>query len=282
MERDLTQTADGATTVAETRDLYLSLLQRSLTHTLYAGADAVSYPSRNPILRKAMQMLRRRGMVPVRVLEDQEGLREEGRDWPLFAQTMVGMKRLDNLRYCVETALADRVPGDLIETGVWRGGSAIFMRGILKAHGVADRKVVACDSFEGLPRPNAERYPADADAHWHLGNHLAVSLEEVQDNFRRYGLLDDQVEFLKGWFKDTLPGVRGRTWAIARLDGDMYESTMDALTNLYDGLSPGGFLIVDDYEIEACRRAVDDFRAEHKIEDPIERIDWTGVYWRRS
>jgi O-methyltransferase len=282
MGRDVTKTEQAAITGAEGRDLYLNLLQRSLTHTLYGGADAVSFPSRNPILRKAMQMLRRRGMIPVRIFDDQDEVREEGKDWPLFAQTMVGMKRLDNLRHCVETVIADDIPGDLIETGVWRGGSSIFMRGVLRAHGVTDRKVVACDSFEGLPRPDAALYPADAGAHWHIGDHLAVSLDEVQDNFRRYDLLDDQVEFLKGWFRDTLPGVRDRTWAIARLDGDMYESTMDALNNLYDGLSPGGFLIVDDYAIEACRQAVDDFRGARGIEEQIEKIDWTGVYWRRS
>jgi len=105
----------------------------------------------------------------------------------------------------------------------------------------------------------------------------------VRENFRRYGLLDDQVRFLEGWFRDTLPTVRDRTWALVRLDGDMYGSTMDGLTNLYPGLAPGGFLIVDDYySIEECRQAVTDFRSDQGIEEPIQQIDWNAAYWRRS
>ncbi len=97
-----------------------------------------------------------------------------------------------------------------------------------------------------------------------------------------YNLLDDRVQFLEGWFRDTLPTVKQRTWSVVRLDGDMYESTMDALVNLYSGLSIGGFLIVDDFAHEPCRRAVDDFRREHSITETIETIDWTGAYWRRQ
>ncbi len=74
--------------------------------------------------------------------------RMEGRDWPLLGHTMIGIKRLDNLQFCVERVLADDVPGDLIETGVWRGGATIFMRAILKAHGVTDRRVWVADSGE--------------------------------------------------------------------------------------------------------------------------------------
>ncbi len=76
--------------------------------------------------------------------------------------------------------------------------------------------------------------------------------------------------------------MRDRRWALIRLDGDMYESTIDALENLYPNSRAGGFIVIDDYEIESCRRAVDDYRAAHGIDEPIETIDWTGVYWRRS
>jgi O-methyltransferase len=267
----------------ELRDRYLELLKRSLTHSLYpAGSDAVGFPPRNPVKKLIVNQMRKRGLIAVRVTADSEQMRAEGKDWPLFGQTMVGFDRLDNLRNCIETVIADDVPGDIIETGVWRGGASIYARGVLKAHDVTDRNVWVADSFEGLPPPNPEDNPADAGANWHTADHLAVSLEDVQENFRRYDLLDDQVQFLKGWFRDTLPGIRGRTWSVIRLDGDMYESTMDGLNNLYEGLSPGGFLIVDDYSIEACKQAVHDFREQHGIEEPIERIDWTGVFWRRA
>jgi macrocin-O-methyltransferase TylF-like protien len=102
-------------------------------------------------------------------------------------------------------------------------------------------------------------------------------------NFRRYGLLDEQVRFLKGWFRDTLPSAPIKTLALLRLDGDLYESTMDALSALYRKVVPGGFVIIDDYgDFEPCRRAIHEFRDKSGIDDPIERIDDSGVYWRKS
>lgn len=212
-------------------------------------------------------------------------LRREGRDWPVEAETMIGLARLDNLERCIRDVLEKRVPGDLIETGVWRGGAAIFMRAMLEVAGDVTRTVWAADSFEGLPKPDPVRYPADeGDIHW-AQPPLAVSLDEVKGNFARYGLLDDQVQFLAGWFRDTLPNAPIEQLAVLRLDGDMYESTAVALESLYPKLSPGGYLIVDDYgntQIPGCRQAVDDYRRAHGIREPIEEIDWTGVWWRRE
>jgi O-methyltransferase len=196
---------------------------------------------------------------------------------------MIGRRRLDNVRRCVVDVLERSVPGDLIETGVWKGGATILMRGVLAAYGDTDRTVFVADSFEGLPPPDAESYPLDEGLDFHLHPILAVSLEDVRASFERYGLLDDQVVFLKGWFKDTLPGLSGRTMSVIRLDGDLYESTMDAITNLYPLLSPGGWCIVDDYnDIPACKAAITDYRAQHGIEDPIEEIDFTGVCWKKG
>jgi len=196
--------------------------------------------------------------------------------------TMIGRRRMDNIEQCIRRVLDDGVPGDLLEAGVWRGGATIFMRGILRAFGITDRKVYVADSFEGVPAPDAHRYPADEGITLHLWPGLAVSVDEVRANFARFGLLDDQVEFVEGWFKDTLPALRDHRWAVVRLDGDLYESTYDALENLYDGLVAGGWLIVDDYEIDACRRAVTDFRERRNIAEPIIEIDWTGICWQKS
>jgi len=104
----------------------------------------------------------------------------------------------------------------------------------------------------------------------------------VQASFARYGLLDDQVRFVPGWFRDTLPGLAGHPWSLLRLDGDLYESTMDALTNLYPSLSVGGWIVIDDFSIAACAKAVEDFRADHGITTPMQVIDWTGRAWRRE
>jgi hypothetical protein len=196
---------------------------------------------------------------------------------------MIGLRRLDNLQTCVEDVLRRGVPGDLIETGVWRGGATILMRAVLKAHGVTDRAVWVADSFEGLPPPDTTKYPQDAGIELHRFRYLAVSLEQVQANFAAYGLLDGQVRFLKGWFCDTLPACPVERLAVLRLDGDLYESTMDALVHLYPKLSVGGYLIVDDYgAVEACRRAVHDYRDRQGIRDEIQAIDGSGVYWRRA
>jgi hypothetical protein len=196
---------------------------------------------------------------------------------------MIGLKRLDNLQFCVEDVLDKGVPGDLIETGVWRGGATIFMRAILKAHNVTDRRVWVADSFGGLPIPNPRKYPADAGADLHSVRFLAISLEQVKSNFARYGLLDEQVQFLKGWFRDTLPTSPIQQLAVLRLDGDLYESTMDALVALYPKLSPGGYLIVDDYNaVPGCRQAIQDYREQHSITEEIRAIDAVGAYWQRA
>jgi hypothetical protein len=213
--------------------------------------------------------------------DDPEGKRSVWQlpPWPL---TMIGERRLDNVEACIRSVVADGVPGDLIETGVWRGGTTIFMRGVLFALGVTDRVVYVADSFEGLPAPDVERYPADEGLDLHLWPNLAVAIDDVRSNFGRFDLLDDQVQFVEGWFRDTLPALRDHEWAVLRLDGDYYESTTDALENLYPGLAPGGWVIIDDYEIPACAKAVHDFRSRHGVNEPIEPIDWTGICWRKD
>lgn len=208
--------------------------------------------------------------------------RIEGREWPAMAQTMIGWKRLENIQTCVEDILDQDIPGDLIETGVWRGGALIFMRAVLKAYGVEDRSVWGADSFQGLPQPDAALYPVDEGDLTYTYKELAVSLDEVRTNFEKYGLLDNQVRFLQGWFRETLPSAPIEKLSLIRLDGDMYESTYVALESLYPKLSRGGYLIVDDYgAISACRSAVQDFRQSHNVSEEIIPIDWTGIYWQR-
>lgn len=233
------------------RELYLELLARCLADAIYDGDDGPT--------------------------------RAQGLDWPSRAHTMIGTDRLAHLRACVEDVLARGVPGDLCETGAWRGGASIYLRGLLEAHGDADRRVWVADSFRGLPPPDAAAYPGDAGDRHHTFAELAVPLERVRANFARYGLLDDRVVFLPGWFRDTLPTAPIERLAVLRLDGDMYESTIVALEALYDKLSPGGYLIVDDYGgIEQCRAAVHDFRASRGVREPIRPAGWTAIHWRRE
>jgi hypothetical protein len=173
--------------------------------------------------------------------------------------------------------LSDGILGDFIETGIWRGGVCIFMRAVLEAHNCTDRFVWVADSFQGFPEVTNELTP-DRELLIFFGaaDALAVSMEIVQENFKRYGLLDGQLKFLPGWFKDSLPGAPIDRLAVLRLDSDLYESTIEALENLYPKLSPGGFVIVDDYSISTCRDAVRDFREKYEIKDSYsnDRLDW--------
>jgi O-methyltransferase len=205
-----------------------------------------------------------------------------GREWPLQGLSMSGYPRLADLQECIETVIADGIPGDLIEAGVWRGGASILARATLDSLGATNRTVWLADSFEGLPPPDAEGFPEDRGMDLHTIDFLAVSQADVRANFARLGL-DHGVRFVEGFFNETLPALRGRRWALIRLDADMYESTWQTLEALYPGLAQGGYVIFDDYgDIEEGRRAMDDFRRRRGIETPLEWVDHTCVRWRRE
>lgn len=237
---------------------YLDLLENSLTGLLWNDAP----------------------MDPWSKSFDPE-VRAIGRDWPTSALTMIGSARLRNFRTLIERAISEKVPGDILEAGVWRGGACILARAVLAVHDVEDRRVWVADSFEGLPAPDP-KYPSDTgDAHSTF-TQLQVSLEEVQDNFRKYGLLDKQVGFLKGWFKDTLTKAPIHALSVLRLDGDMYGSTIETLEALYSKVSTGGYIIIDDYILKGCRDAVHDFRRTASINDEIHDVDGAAVYWKKT
>lgn len=209
--------------------------------------------------------------------------RLNGIDWPINADTMIGLKRLNNIEDCVKDVLKNNIEGDLIETGVWRGGATIYMRALLKAFDNSEKIVWVADSFEGLPKPDEINYKEDKGDIHHTFQGLVISMDEVKNNFKKYGLLDEQVRFLKGWFKDTLPTAPIDKLSLLRLDGDMYESTMDGLVNLYPKLSVGGYIIIDDWgAVPQCKIAVEDYRKKHHISEEIKTIDWTGVYWKKE
>jgi O-methyltransferase len=250
---------------ASARALYLDLMEKCLTNVIYR--DPPMRPSWRHLLRKQ---------------EYSDTIRESGKDWPSRAHTMIGVKRLHSLRRQVEATLRDGTPGDYIETGVWRGGACIMMRAVLAAYGVTDRLVYCADSFSGVPPPDPTRYPADRRRNFYKYKQLAVSLEEVQANFATYGLLDDQVRFVKGLFSDTLPKLAAERFALIRLDGDLYESTMDGLKALYHRLSPGGFVVIDDYGLRSSRTAVHDFLEQRGESVRFERIDDYGVWWQKA
>lgn len=270
---------------------YLELLKKTLVDYYHVGQSeykpiglVVTKPTwKTQVLLWMDAVLRRKKFAVCKQFDVKEEDRAEGKDWPMYADSMIGLKRLDNIQTCIEGALADGVPGDLIETGVWRGGATIFMKAVLDAHNITDRRVWCADSFEGLPKPNEETYVADKGDTHHTRKELSVSLDEVKKNFEKYGLLDENVvKFLPGWFKDTLPTAPIKKLALLRLDGDMYESTMEALTHLYPKLSPGGYLIIDDWFLKGCRKAILDYREANGITEEIIPIDSMSAYWKKK
>lgn len=267
---------------------YIELLKRSLINELYIDNEL-----RIAYLREVIYKSER---LDVRILVDPKRAapslydeflrsRREGRnfrrsavEWP---HTMIGRHRLDNLQMALMTIVDEKIPGDVLEAGVWRGGASVFMRAILNVLDDKSRTVWLADSFEGLPVPTL---PEDKGFDFSKENFpvLAIDLETVQDLFQRYDLSLERVRFLKGWFKDTLPNADIDALSLLRLDGDLYESTMDTLIPLYGKVSSGGFVVIDDYgAFPPCRKAVDDFRERNGIKAPLHRIDWTGAYWRK-
>lgn len=282
------------TAISSNAELYLDLLKKSLVNYVYGDEPT-------PISTKEMEHIRFlspmddiSAFIEGAKLYDPASKRTaKGR--PKLAHTMVGLEVLDNIHQCLNQVLADNVPGDFIETGVFRGGVCIFMRGFLAANGCTDRTVWAADAFGDYGalserefhilcelQPRADRDKIKQAMQLVNETAIGIPLEIVQENFNRYGLLDHQVQFLRGWFANTLYKAPIDRLALLRMDGDVYESTIDALDALYPKLSPGGFVIVDDYHFHNCRKAIEDFRDWHNIADPIEEIDGDSVYWRRS
>jgi O-methyltransferase len=250
-------------------ELYLDLLKKTLTRAQTAGRY-----SRHTLVSAGWFEID--GLVP----NSPQGYLEAGGVHLEMrqddAETMVGTRQLDNIQFCITDVLKRRIPGDVIECGAWRGGVTILMRAVLRAYGDTEKSVWVADSFEGLPRPRS-----GLDFGLPRGE-MAVSLEEVQENFARYGLLDERVRFLKGFFNKTLPTAPIAKLSVLRADSDLYESQLDVLNHLYPKLSVGGYAIIDDYlEIAGCRRAIDEYRQAHNISEEIRPIDTEGIYWQK-
>jgi O-methyltransferase len=247
-------------------------------------------------------------------------------------RTLVGEKRLNNIRHCVSSVVKEGVEGDFLEAGCWRGGAVLFMKACLKVEtfkhpAAAARRVFGADLFKDskkmspaqalvakmvgymsfllpwvvlnwvvnkmIPIFPGERYD-DATIMHYMKLARGVSwtgpkmvfntgVDDVKEAFRRYGLLDDKVHLLRGWFSDTLPAAPVTKLAVLRADGDFYRSTMDIFNNMYHKLSVGGYCIVDDYNAHPeCRRAVDEFRTTHGIHEPMMEVDSEAVFWKKQ
>lgn len=198
--------------------------------------------------------------------------RHKNINWGLDRLSMIPWASLEHLDKCIKDTVNKNIEGDFVETGAWRGGACIIAKSIYDDLKI-NKKIFVADSFEGLPKPDAAKYPDDKNDTHFLDENMKVSLETVKKNFKKFGLLDNNVIFLKGWFKDTMPNAPINKISILRLDGDMYESTIDVLKNLYHKLSIGGYCIIDDYRHPGCKAAVRDFRSYNGISERIIKVD---------
>jgi O-methyltransferase len=271
--------------VEELRRAYLDLLKLCLCDLAGAGTSSVERLGSGVVASRELQA------------EEWGWLRANGRDWPLRALTMSGLRRLDDLQQCVESILAGGISGDLIEVGAWRGGGSVLMRATLDSLGADDRTVWIADSFAGFPRvgsgrrSNTEGLDVDplslpGESGWlddYLAefDFLAVSADQIKENLARFGC-EKGTRLVPGLFEQTLPALSRRNWSLIRLDADTYAATLCALRSLYPGLTAGGYVVIDDYAMADCARAVESFRAEHGIEAPLEQVDWTSARWRRG
>ena len=195
-----------------------------------------------------------------------------------------------------ETSQAVSLPcvtGSFVECGVWRGGTSIYAAAVLKAHAAFHRQVVLVDSFQGLPRASSNK---DTDI-WSTMDFLMIPHEQVKAKFNDLQLLSSNIVFEKGFFNESCPRLRmkmqalrasqpsshGGNIAVLRMDGDMYESTMDILFNLYELVPVGGYVIVDDYySVQAAQNALREFLKIHNTTAAFVDIDKDAVYWKKT
>lgn len=191
--------------------------------------------------------------------------------------TLLTRAQLDLIEAAVAHVEREGVNGDFLEAGIWRGGVVAFLRGLIEAYDIADRRVIAADSFAGIPlNSRATGDPVDG---W--TDRWVASVDEVRGIIERFGLLDERVLFLVGFFEDSLRKLTNERFAVIRLDSDSYDSVDTSLEYLHPRVSPGGVVIIDDWHLPGSRMAVLDYRARHDIRDELHVHDG-NAYWVKS
>jgi hypothetical protein len=236
------------------RSAYVDQVKRSVTNYHYLGGDA-SFDA----FRSATHYDLREARWKIDPLSR-----------PL---TLLTRGQLDLIEQSVLSLEQRGIAGDYIEAGVWRGGVIVLLRALLDAYDIPGRKVFAADSFAGIPKNlRAVNDPVDA---W--TDRWIAPVDEVKQNIERFGLLDDRVRFLVGFFANSLKTLADEQFALVRLDSDSYDSVETSLNELYPRLSLGGILIIDDWHLVGCKQAVMDYRARHGVRDEIHEHD--GNAW---
>jgi len=199
--------------------------------------------------------------------------------------TMTSLERRAGLLGAIDHVVRHRVPGAIVECGVWRGGSMMAAALALMARGDTSRELWLYDTYTGMSEPTA----ADAS---HRGESAAAQLartkrgqgvwceaglDDVRANLLSIGYPQERIHFVEGKVEDTLPATLPGTTALLRLDTDWYESTRHELVHLYPLLSRHGVLVIDDYgHWQGARKAVDEFFASRAEPAFLHRVDYTA------
>jgi len=239
------------------REAYLELIKRAVTNYAYLGGDSAfeNFRCVNHYDLKNAQWK----IDPV--------------SKPLSLLTKNQLDLIEKIAVALEQR---KVPGDFIEAGIWRGGAVILMRALIDAYEMQGRRVFAADSFAGIPR-NVKGRDDPVDL-WK--DRWIAPLDEVRHNIARFGLLDDRVVFVPGFFADSLKTLSGERFSLVRLDSDSYDSVETSLEYLYPLLSRGGVIILDDWHLDGCKAAVADYRKRYGIDDKIYVFDG-NAYWTK-
>ena len=203
------------------------------------------------------------------------------------AFTMTSAERMYALYSAVRYVIENRIEGDFVECGVWRGGSCMLMAHTLKAMGETSRTLYLYDTFTGMTRPGEhdirKRDRGEQITRWEASqreDHNAwayAPIDEVRENLLSTGYPEERLVFVEGEVQKTLPATAPERVALLRLDTDWYESTLHELVHLYPRPSRRGVLILDDYgSFEGARRAVDEYLAENRLGIFLGRVDATG------
>ena len=192
--------------------------------------------------------------------------------------TAVFVPRLVALYKLSEEINQRSVPGDIVECGVYNGGSAAIMASLCEKSPIS-RNVWLFDSFEGLPKPSdKDGEEAPAYEGWCHGD-----LSKVKEVLRKLRIPESRVHIVKGWFQDTFPSAQIRDIAILHIDADWYESVKLCLEKFYDSVQPGGYIILDDYgDWEGCRIATDEFLKKRALDMKLIQVDYTGFYFQKT
>lgn len=264
--------------------ILIPFLQRTLPSGLYRVTYDALYNGYKWTLRQSY-LLR---YAAAHVVGSREDKLRTSLTRKLLPYSMGGKKALENAFELTAKAERNNIPGSLVECGVAEGGTAAMIALTSRELGKTVRPKWFFDSYEGLPEPTAEDYEGGK-----VGNFIRPlpkgaclgTIEQVGElMFDTLKFPKDEVTLVKGWFQDTVPVKRDAVGQIAvlRLDGDWYESTKVPLENFYDNVSPGGYVIIDDYATcFGSRKAVDEFFAERNIKAPLFEDGRGGVWFEK-